>query len=156
MRKFLAVLVGVFCLGCLLPDTVYKTFHPGKIARVAFADEGVPVVPPAVDAPPLPPIGQADIDLLIQSIGGLKGASAMAIAFVIVQILLLLFKGNIIPAKGGWVLVAVYFLSLVFGVLSMVMVGGLSLGAALAHSQTLAAIAVFVNQILKQALPKQA
>lgn len=98
---------------------------------------------------------------LINSVGGMKGASAMAIAFAVVKLLMKamglpfvqnLFSGDAV--KGQWKITIVIVLSLISGVLGLV-VSGVDLGAALVHSTTLAAYSVLFNQLYKQFVEKK-
>lgn len=106
---------------------------------------------------PMPP--QDFLLLLIQSIGGLKGASALVIAGTITQ---LLIKALSLSFVDGWFtkiagagkLIIVYGLTLVSGVLALMMTG-VSLGAALVHSTTLSALMVFMNEIYKHFVKEQ-
>ena len=101
-------------------------------------------------------ISQPNIDflkLLVESLGGLKGASTLAIVAVVVQLLIkflnLPIAGGIFGAAKGWLKLAIVtFLTIVSGVTGL-MIEGLSLGAALLHSTTLAAFMVFLNQIFQ-------
>lgn len=99
---------------------------------------------------------------LLVSMGGIKGASALMIAFIISKFLLLLllspFFTNIFPSllKGGVKLTVASGLNVVVGVLSlMVPPVELSFGAALMHSSVLALASVFANQAYKQYLTKK-
>jgi hypothetical protein len=86
----------------------------------------------------------------LQSIGGLKGAGALAIAVVAVQGLILFFRSSFAKFSGAYQLLIVNALSLVAGVVALKVSGGVEWSAALLHSQTLAALQVFVHQVLKQ------
>lgn len=121
----------------------------------AYAQE---VVQPVLE---LPPVTNTDfLQLLIQSLGGLKGASALAIAGTAVQVLLKFLAtpwagGLLKNVKGGTKLLVVSGLSMLGGVLAlMVPPTSLSLGAALVHSTTLTAFMVFANQLYQQLLEK--
>lgn len=99
------------------------------------------------------------LSFLFLSMGGLKGASALAIAFFVAKLLLLLLLSpamvTIFPklAQGGWKLTAAVFMNLIVGVLSLMLPPvGLSLSAALTHSSVLALGSVFANQAFKQYL----
>lgn len=91
---------------------------------------------------------------LIDSLGGLKGASSLVIAGAVVQALI---KAMSLPAVGKWFketqghikLLIVTGLTLVSGVIGLMTAGGLTLGAALVHSTTLAALMVFANQVIQ-------
>ena len=96
---------------------------------------------------------------LLASMGGLKGASALVIAFVISKFLLLLLLSpmftTIFPSllKGSVKLTVATGLNLVVGVLSlMVPPVELPFSAAIVHSSVLALASVFANQAFKQYL----
>jgi hypothetical protein len=110
-------------------------------AHVAFAQEAVD---PTVDF----------LKLLIESIGGMKGASALAIAALVVQLIVrfldLPFVGGWFGEKSGWIkLLIVSGLTMVAAPIGLVATG-MSWPAALIHSATLSAVMVFVNQVMKQ------
>lgn len=108
----------------------------------AFAQTGV-IVPPTND----------EMGALLAALGGLKGASAVAIAVVVVQGLMLLLRTSLGEMAGKWRLLIVYLLSIVSVVLAL-KVSGVDLGAALVHANTLAALQVFLNQVFKQFFQK--
>jgi hypothetical protein len=92
------------------------------------------------------------LQFLIQSLGGLKGAGAMAIGAIIVQVLIMFLKTPFVdqifhsfatPMK----LLVIMGLSVVSGIISL-MISGLSLPAALMHSTTLGLAMAFVNQLI--------
>ncbi len=118
-------------------------FFSALFTVAAFASDGA-VVPPSNE----------EIVALFTAIGGLKGAGALAIAAVVVQALLLAVRHSIGDFLGKYKLLAVYGLTMVAGVLSLHL-AGVELGAALVHSNTLAALQVFLNQIWKQFFVKQ-
>ena len=106
--------------------------------------------------PVIPPVTDTDfIGFLIQSLGGLKGASTLAIVAIVVQILIK-FLGTDLFGKvfknvsGAVKLLIVTGLSLVAGVVGLMSVEGLTIGAALVHSTTMTAFMVFANQLYKQ------
>ncbi len=101
---------------------------------------------------------------LLQSLGGLNGASALAATAILIKLLLKFLStpwGQNVLGKafkdmaGGWKLTIVTGLSLAGGVIGLMTAGGLSAGAALVHSTTLAAFMVFSNQIYKQFFEKK-
>lgn len=104
----------------------------------------------------------SDADLLkhlMVSVGGFKGMSALAIAFFVSKLLLLLllspFFTNMFPSllKGNVKLLVATGMNLIVGVLSlMVPPVELSFGAAIMHSSVLALGSVFANQAYKQFL----
>lgn len=99
------------------------------------------------------------IKLLITSIGGLKGASNLAIVAVVIQLLLKLID---LPAFGkifsnfsaAGKLLLVSGLTMVLGPISLIL-EGVPLGAALVHSATLSALTVFVHQVYKHFIEKK-
>ena len=105
-----------------------------------------------VDAASLP-VGDLEtsqaLEAFMQSLGGLKGATALGISFAVVQAIMLFFRTPLAAFAGKWRLVIVTGLSLVVGTLGLAL-SGLPVGAALLHSQTFAALQVFINQIFKQ------
>lgn len=106
----------------------------------------------AVD-PSLPP-DTSEIMAFFAQLGGLKGASALVIAGIVVQGLMLAVRSFLGDLIGQYKLLLVLGLSLVSGVVAL-MVSGVPLGAALVHSTTLAAFSVFFNQIYKQFFEKK-
>lgn len=109
----------------------------------ALADEGV-IVPPSTD----------DIAALLASLGGLKGASALAIAALVVQGLMLLIRTKLGEMAGKYRLLIVYALSVGASILAL-RIAGVDLGAALVHGNTLAALQVLANQVFKQFFVKE-
>lgn len=112
------------------------------VCSVAFGQES-----------PLPPVLPDDqfVMLLFQSLGGLPGMSALAIAGVATQLVAKFLNTQLMSKvwqqiPGIWKIVSVLSLTLVGGVLGM-MSQGVSLGAALVHSTTLSALMVLANQI---------
>ncbi len=89
------------------------------------------------------------LELLIKSIGGLKGASALGIAVAITQALMLFFRTPLANFAGKWRLVVLTGLSLVVCVLAL-RVAGVDWLTALVHSSTLTTAQVFGNQMFKQ------
>lgn len=106
----------------------------------------------AVD-PSLPP-DTSEIMAFFAQLGGLKGASALVIAGIVVQGLMLAVRSFLGDLIGQYKLLLVLGLSLVSGVVAL-MVSGVPLGAALVRSTTLAAFSVFFNQIYKQFFEKK-
>ena len=97
------------------------------------------IIPPSAD----------EIQALLVSLGGLKGAGALAIVAVVVQSLMLFFKSSIASFAGKFQLLIVMLLTLVGGVIAL-KAQGLEWGAVLIHSSTLTAVQVFLHQIFKQ------
>lgn len=97
----------------------------------------------------------ADGDFLMklwQSLGGLAGMGAGALAVLIVQLLMMASQTSFAAAKipGKWRLLMVYGLSLILVPLSLHFIGGLPWLATILHAQTFAAAQVFVQNIIKQ------
>lgn len=100
------------------------------------------------------PPSQMDIMAFLAALGGLKGASALVIAAAVVQGIMLALRSSVGNFLGKWRLTAVLLLSVVAGVIAL-RISGVSLGAALMHSTTLAALQVLANQIYKQFFEKK-
>ena len=138
MKKFLSLFAVMFSLICL-----------GTVAMAQIAD---PVITPVSDSDFL--------SFLLQSLGGIKGASTLAIVGVVVQVLIKFLGtdlfGNLFKnVTGAMKLLIVAVLTLVSGVVGLVGVEGLSISAALLHSTTLTAFLVLGNQIYKQFVVKK-
>lgn len=105
----------------------------------------------------------SELDFLqyaIQTLGGLKGASAWVIAAAIVQVCVKFMNSKFADfafkkVKGSIKLTIVLFLSYLAGVLSLVTVGDMNIGQALVHSSSLSAFLVLANQIYKQFFVKK-
>lgn len=98
--------------------------------------------------------------LLIESIGGAKGATTLAIVGIAVKLILSFFStemaGQVFKKlSGGVKLTIVLALTLVSGVVAL-MVSGVPLVTALLHSTTLSAFVVLSNQVYKQYFEKKA
>lgn len=102
------------------------------------------LLPPSVD----------EIQALLVSLGGLKGAGALAIVAVVVQGLMLFFKSKLASFVGKFQLLVVMLLSLVGGVIALKS-QGLEWGAVIVHSSTLGAFQVLLHQIFKQFIVKK-
>lgn len=103
---------------------------------------------------------EAFFKLLIESIGGAKGATGLVIAGIVVKLILSFFStemaGQIFKKlSGGVKLTIVLFLSLASGVIAL-MISGVPLMTALLHSSTLSAFVVLSNQVYKQYFEKKA
>jgi len=97
---------------------------------------------------------------LIKSLGGIKGASALAVSAIVVQILVQFLKTELFgqvfkKVTGDIKLMIVSGLSMVAGIQSLMLVGGLDLGSAMIHSTTLTALTVLAHQIYKQFIAKE-
>lgn len=93
------------------------------------------------------------LELLLKSVGGLKGAGALAIAAFCVQAVLLFFRTPLAGFAGRWRLLVVAGLTLVFGFMSMLL-SGVDWKAAIVHADVLLMLQVFANQIWKQFVAK--
>ncbi len=89
------------------------------------------------------------LQLLLKSLGGLKGAGALAIAVVITQGIMLFFRTKLSSFAGKWRLLIVAGLSLVTGFLSL-LVSGVSWQGALMHAETIGAFQVLGHQLFVQ------
>ena len=99
------------------------------------------------------------IALLASSLGGLKGAGALAIAGVVSKLLLHfmgtpLFGDLFKKINGGLKLTIALFLSFISGLIAL-KTSGVDWGAALIHSSTLSAFVVLSNQVYKQWIEKK-
>lgn len=90
-----------------------------------------------------------DLGDFMWSINGRTGVIAMLITILVTQVLIFLFEKNVINLNGPAKIVLVNLLTILSGVLSLT-IGGMSIGAALVHSQTLVMVQVFFNQVWKQ------
>lgn len=111
------------------------------ITSVAFGQDGI-----------IPPSGE-EIKSLLDALGGVKGLSALAVAGLVVQVIMLLIRSGVGGLLGKFRLIVVYGLSIVSGVLALHL-SGVDISAALVHANTLAAFQVFLNQIFKQFFQK--
>lgn len=104
------------------------------------------------------PVGDLEVgdalQTLIKSLGGLKGASALAIAVFVAQGVLLFFRTQLASFAGKWRLVIVTALTLVVGVLGLSMVG-IPWTSALVHANTVTAFQVFIHQLIAQLSTKK-
>lgn len=103
---------------------------------------------------------QEFIMFLLQSLGGIKGASTLAIVGVVLQILFQflhtpLFGSVFKKIDSSDKLLVILFLSMASGVVSLMLSSGLSFVAALLHSTTLTAFSVFANQLYKKFVEKK-
>ena len=108
----------------------------------AFADDAG-IQPPSLD----------ELAALVAALGGVKGASTLAVVALVVQGLMLLLRSKLGEVAGKYRLLAVYLLTVVGTVVGF-RIAGLDLGAALVHAQTLTAAQVLVNQVFKQFFQK--
>jgi hypothetical protein len=97
----------------------------------------------------------ADVALaqLVQSLGGLKGASVLAIAVLVVQSVLLFFRTKLASFAGKWRLLIVAGLNLIVVFLAL-LAAGIPLLSAFTHANTALAFQVLVHQVIKQVSEK--
>ena len=77
----------------------------------------------------------------------------MGLAALLSQLAMLFLRTPLASFAGKYKLVAIYVLSVVAGLLTL-KVSGMDWGAAALHTQTLAALQVFGNQVYKQFIQK--
>jgi hypothetical protein len=150
--NFYATMLFIFfvCSPALSQVATSQTPSTAVVAASAVAN----VLPVPVQVNP----DQDFLALLLKSLGGLNGASALAIAGIAVQLLIKLMStswlGQWFPKlNGGLKILIVTGLSLVSGVLALMLPPtSLTLGAALMHSTTMTAFMVFGNQLYQQLL----
>lgn len=101
------------------------------------------------------PISNEDfISALLQSLGGIKGASVLAIVGLVVQ-LIMKFIGtpwadSLLKNSGQWKLTLVLLLSYVGGVVTLMATTGVPFGTAVLHASVMSSLMVLINQIYKQ------
>jgi hypothetical protein len=122
---------------------------------VAFGQEvAAPAIQPVADLSQNIEV-QDFLSFLVQSMGGLKGASSLAIVAMIVQGLVMVMRLKFADKfVHGYKLLIVYGLSMVGGVLTL-MSQGIDLQAALIHANSMAAYQVFFHQVIKQIAEKK-
>jgi len=109
------------------------------------------------EAPPLEEIATMEfMKALFASLGGLKGASSLGAAAMLVQLMMKFLKTPLGRKAGKYRLLAVSLMSMAAGVLALMLTSGMGLGAALMHGTTLAAFQVFAHQLWKQFVTKSA
>lgn len=102
------------------------------------------------------------IKLLVESIGGVKGASTLGVLFIVVKLILSFFDTPMFESffgskiKGPMKLTIVLGLSFLSSLLTQVYVNQLSWGAAIIHSGTFSMLVAFSNQVYKQYFEKKA
>jgi len=140
MTRFRTLMIAVFTFLLTLP-----TFAADAVAAVVAADPD-----------------SAFLDALLKSMGDFKGASGLALAIIVVQLLMkfldssyfelvtnsALYKKYLPPYKGKIKLLALTLFSMIFGILTL-MSSGVPLSAALLNSATLATAQVFIHQWMK-------
>lgn len=85
----------------------------------------------------------------MHSINGWFGIIAMGLTVVTTQVFIFLFEKNVINFSGLSKIILVNVLTILSGVLCLTL-SGLTFSAALFHSQTLAMVQVFFNQVWRQ------
>lgn len=125
LRYCLAVVVFLFPFAALSSDVVVPSS-----------------IPVDLDA------GEA-ITLVLTSLGGLKGVTALGIALVVTQGLMAFFRTKFAGFAGKWRLVIVTGLSVASCVIAL-SASGVPVLASIMHAQTFAALQVFLNQFVKQ------
>jgi type IV secretory pathway VirB2 component (pilin) len=110
---------------------------------VAFAQASMPADLPTDQA----------LAEFMHSLGGLKGASALAITTVIVQAIMLFFRTPLAGFAGKYRLLIVAGLSLVVGFLGL-MIAGVDWKLAFLHANTIGALQVFGHQVVNQFKPE--
>lgn len=83
-------------------------------------------------------------------LGGIKGASTLVIAWVVTQAVMMFFRTELAAFAGKYKLAIVLGLNVTVTVLGH-MVAGLPVMAAVLNAGTIAALQVFVNELLKHA-----
>jgi len=135
--------VFMFCGRMFLKSFVFSILLTGLffigIPAVVFAMAELDMTAPTAE----------DWMMLVESLGGLKGASTLVIAGTLAQLVLLLSKSMVGQLAGKNQLRIVAGASLVAGVTGL-MLQDVSLFAALMHSTVLASLQVFAHQFIKQ------
>lgn len=109
----------------------------------------------------IPVVENADfLQQLLSSLGGLKGAGALAIAYFVVQLLLKLLGtplfGSVTKKVAGHIKLTIYLVLSIPACILAAKMSGLDWGAAVMHSSTVTAIGIALNQIYKQYIEKKA
>lgn len=112
----------------------------------------------AMPDPSLPVSSDEFIQLLLNSLGGLKGASGLAVTMVVVQLVMAFLRTPIADSLFGKPsaklrLVIVSALTVVGGVVAL-KISGLSTGAALVHASTMAYLQVFLHNLYSNFIEK--
>jgi len=85
---------------------------------------------------------------LISFLGGLKGASVLAVVYGLVQVAMTFFNTSLGSVAGIWKLAVVSFLTIVGTILGQVM-SGVPFLQALLNGSVLTAVSVFINEVIK-------
>lgn len=117
------------------------------VVSAAFAQDAVPVV-----------TNDEFLGAFLEAIGGIKGASGIAIAFAVVK-LLMKFIGtpwadSLLKNNGQWKLTVYLVLSALSTMMAVVVAGG-TWGAALVSAGVISALGVLMNQLYKQFVEKK-
>jgi len=102
-------------------------------------------IDPAPLIPAMPPPNSDDLGKFFDSLGNLRGASAMVVAVFCVQVVIAFLKSKLGEFAGKYQYLTVYGLTLISGILSLKSVG-LDWAAAALHANSLAAAQVFLHQ----------
>lgn len=113
------------------------------LPALAFAQASLPVDLPTDQA----------LAEFLKSLGGLKGAGALAITTVVVQMVMLFFRTPLANFAGKYRLLIVAGLSLVVGFIILVATG-VDWKLALLHANTVGALQVFGHQLVNQFKPE--
>ena len=113
----------------------------------------VPELPGSKDDPATDLDTESFLAAAMKALGSWKALGAMGIAALVSQLIMLFLRTPLASFAGKYKLVAIYVLSIVSGLL-VLKVSGMTWGAAALHTQTLAALQVFGNQVYKQFIQK--
>lgn len=107
------------------------------------------------------PVSPEFLDFLVASFNGMKGASVFGAAAIMIQLIIKAldqpFSKHWFGNKSGFnKLLIISGLTFAVTPLGLISGAGLSIGAALMHSTTLASFMVFLNQLYKQAMEEKA
>lgn len=111
-----------------------------SFAALAFAE----VVPPTT------PVTDFEfLQAVLAAVGGLKGASVLVVAGVVAQLIQVLFRSKYGDFAGKWKLLACLFTTWVVVIVGN-MIAGLPFLQSVVNGPALAALQVFVYQLVKQ------
>jgi len=117
------------------------------------AEAPVPELPGSKDDPTTELDTESFLAAAMTALGSWKALGAMGLAAMLSQLMMLFLRTPLASFAGKYKLVAIYVLSIISGLLTL-KVSGMEWGAAALHTQTLAALQVFANQIYKQFIQK--
>lgn len=116
-----------------------------------FAQEVAPVMPT-----------DDFLKLFIDSLGGLKGASVLGIVLIVLKLLFSFLNSELAGSLGfmrkmdpALKLFIIMVISYATGVITLISVNGLSVGAALIHSTSMTSLIVLLNQGYKKFIEKK-